>query len=254
MSDNNIGPGQLLRHAREQRGLTLDQIASETKISRRQLEALERDNLTTARDAFYRRAQIRAYAQAVRLDHNLVLAELDRTLTPSQTSEPEAETPRARRSIRAYGSALIVACVVALAVFGFAKWTASPEPEQWTPVTPLLAPSDSVTGISIEPANVAVASDAGLAAPPHFVAPPLTPEAPAPGESATELVVTTEPSGARVTVDGIGWGTSPITIRYLSPGDKRIRVSKEGYATEERVFQVVAGQPRGLDIQLADTP
>ena len=55
------------------------------------------------------------------------------------------------------------------------------------------------------------------------------------------LVVTTEPEGASVTVDGIGRGTTPATVLYLSVGNKIVRVTKEGYATEERSVQVTDG-------------
>ena len=49
------------------------------------------------------------------------------------------------------------------------------------------------------------------------------------------LVIITEPEGARVTINGVGWGTTPITIRHLPSGAKRIRVTKSGYQSEERV-------------------
>ena len=48
------------------------------------------------------------------------------------------------------------------------------------------------------------------------------------------LVVTSIPTGARVTVDGIAWGVTPLRIGYLPPGDKRIRVTKDGYVGAER--------------------
>ena len=70
----------------------------------------------------------------------------------------------------------------------------------------------------------------------------------------TELVVTTQPPGARVTVNGIGWGSSPATIRFLPAGSKRIRVIKEGYGSEERVVSLVEGRRSTLDIQLRGTP
>jgi hypothetical protein len=69
-------------------------------------------------------------------------------------------------------------------------------------------------------------------------------------DSVTELVVTTQPAGAQVTVNGIGWGLAPVTIRYLPAGDKRIRVSKEGYTTEERTVRLAEGRPKVLDIRL----
>src|SRR4051794_28273127 len=74
---NNAAVGELLRRARERRGLTLEQISNQTKISLRHLEALEQGNFSVVPSAFYRRAEIRAYARAVDLDQSLVLAEVD---------------------------------------------------------------------------------------------------------------------------------------------------------------------------------
>ena len=64
----------------------------------------------------------------------------------------------------------------------------------------------------------------------------------------------TQPAGARVTVDGIGWGLTPVTIRFLPPGNKRIRVSKDGYAATERVVSVAEGHRNTTDIQLRSEP
>jgi hypothetical protein len=54
----------------------------------------------------------------------------------------------------------------------------------------------------------------------------------------SRLVVTSNPAGARVTVDGIGWGVTPITIRHLSPGVKLVRVTKDGYVAQERAVNM----------------
>jgi hypothetical protein len=64
------------------------------------------------------------------------------------------------------------------------------------------------------------------------------------------LVVTTAPTGARVTVNGIAWGVTPLTIRYLPTGDKRIRVSKDGFAAQERTVRLAEGRSTTVDIQL----
>lgn len=56
--------------------------------------------------------------------------------------------------------------------------------------------------------------------------------------SKSQLVITSNPAGARVTVNGIAWGFTPITIRYLPPGDKTIRVTKDGYLGSERRVRI----------------
>ena len=61
------------------------------------------------------------------------------------------------------------------------------------------------------------------------------------------LVVITQPEGARVTINGVGWGMTPITIGHLPPGAKRVRVTKPGYQSEERV---VGGDPERPDATL----
>jgi hypothetical protein len=68
--------------------------------------------------------------------------------------------------------------------------------------------------------------------------------------SQSRLIVTSVPSGARVTVNGIGWGATPLTIRHLEPGPKRIRVSMDGYRSAEHTVTLVAGAPVQARLQL----
>jgi serine/threonine-protein kinase len=69
----------------------------------------------------------------------------------------------------------------------------------------------------------------------------------------TQLLVVSEPPGARVTVDGVGWGETPVTVSNLPPGVKRIRVTKAGYASAERVAQVNDERPTTVRISLQTT-
>jgi hypothetical protein len=64
------------------------------------------------------------------------------------------------------------------------------------------------------------------------------------------LIVITEPAGARVTINGVGWGTTPLTIRHLPPGAKRVRVTKAGYQSVERVVDATADRG-GATLRLA---
>ena len=91
-SEQPIGVGELLRSARARRGLALQQVSNETKIPLRYLEALEQDRLEVLPGGFYRRAHVRAYAQAVQLDPGL-LAQLERDLKASVPIEAAPERP-----------------------------------------------------------------------------------------------------------------------------------------------------------------
>jgi hypothetical protein len=58
-----------------------------------------------------------------------------------------------------------------------------------------------------------------------------------------QLRVTSVPSGARVTVNGIGWGQTPLTIDHLPPGIKSVRVTMDGYVSQEHVVDVRNNRP-----------
>ena len=64
--------------------------------------------------------------------------------------------------------------------------------------------------------------------------------------------IITQPEGAGVTVNGVGYGTTPLEIPYLPPGAKRIRVTKAGYETEERFFSSDVGRASSLRITLRE--
>jgi cytoskeletal protein RodZ len=266
--------GELLRRARERRGLTLEGVANETKIPHRHLDALEHDDLTAIPSQFYQRAEIRTYARAVGLDQSLALSQLESALKPAAVVETSPEVGRSHESKlpRTYVLTVLGVIAVAAATFGLAISERSPAfrgasaisgaPDlQPKPVLPIRDTSpDTVMSQREQPEPAALARPESVTAPTGVVDDAVRrvtmekSETPAAAGSVTELVVTTQPAGARVTVNGIGWGISPVTIRYLPPGDKRIRVSKEGYATEERVLQISEGQRRAADIELATAP
>src|ERR1044071_3090458 len=77
--------GQMLRVAREQRALTLEQISAMTNIPLAHLEAFERDDLSGVAPGMYQRAEIRAFADAVGLDVRVALAAAERPVPPPET-------------------------------------------------------------------------------------------------------------------------------------------------------------------------
>jgi len=117
------------------------------------------------------------------------------------------------------------------------------------------ASAKSAEPVAVEQPDAIAASDVRVAAPTETTETrPQADEPRPPVNAVTELVVTTEPAGARVTVNGIAWGVSPVTIRHLPAGNKHIRVTLEGYASQERVLKLDAGQQRALDISLESVP
>jgi cytoskeletal protein RodZ len=244
----------LLRRARENRGLTLELIARETRIPQRHLEALEQDDLTASSAGFYQRAEIRAYARAVGLDQEVLRV----AMRPVDVRDPWREVANTRKSTRSRTYALMAFAVVVVAVAALGRAISQPATEQSRPglgsgtVSPVAPAEPGSNGSPATPQGAAVAQSAAGS---EVVAQGTAEtETPALVNSVTEIIVTTQPAGARVTVNGIGWGVTPLTIHHMPPGDKRIRVSKEGYASEERVLRLDAGRSQALDIQLASAP
>jgi cytoskeletal protein RodZ len=188
---------------------------------------------------------LRTYAQVVGLDQRLALAELESALAPADTSgQPhEQQTEKAATSPLPYIA--MTAAAIAVVAMLFVRIDNAPQP---APSVEGRAATDSPAQASATPATATSPTTEPIL---PAVPAPEVPAAPAmPASSATELVVTTQPEGARVTVNGIGWGNSPARIQYLEPGEKRVRVSKEGYVAVERVLRLDHGAREALDITL----
>ncbi|HEX3684902.1 MAG TPA: RodZ domain-containing protein [Bryobacteraceae bacterium] len=66
--------GQKLRTIRLQRGLTLEDISAKTRISTRNLQAIERDDLSPIGSSFFYKSFVRQFAQQLSLDYSELAA------------------------------------------------------------------------------------------------------------------------------------------------------------------------------------
>ncbi len=272
---NPDGIATLLRQARERRGLTLEDVAQETKIPLERLAALEQFGLAGGHCGFYQRARIRAYARAVDLDERVVLAELDREAPPAAPPPVQRPPLAGIRSPRGQHIVTLVACAVILAGLSRTVWDASARdtdsyaaqvaptsrPERHAALRESPPAAAQAVSLVAQPPAVPAASaplvieSAPLVAVEDVQAPEPEARAQSPTPPApTELVITTEPGEARVAVNGVGWGSTPVTIQHLSPGEKRIRVTKDGYQAVERVTRVVEDHTTTVTIQLEPAP
>jgi transcriptional regulator with XRE-family HTH domain len=110
-ASNNAGFGRRLRMERERRTITLASISDNTKISQSLLEGLERDDVSRWPSGIFRRSFIRAYAQAIGLDTDVVGKEfLERFPDPVDPPPPVENTapttptvpPRVHPILRAF--------------------------------------------------------------------------------------------------------------------------------------------------------
>jgi len=239
--------GQALRRARQQRGLTVQQIAATTRIPARHFEALERDDLGALPGGMYRRAEVRAYADAVGLSRSTALAYLEKVDPPVAPNSPAHGT--ATSVERRPSNLIVVIASLGLVIAAVVMWgpsrelrpapAAPPPPSRPStndsplPVTADVAAATATSGVNGPGSGVP--SDSALAVAEHPPAPPV---------AEPELEIVTTPPGAHVTIDGVGWGVTPVAIRYLPPGAKRLRVTRDGYAAEQRVIRILADQPK----------
>lgn len=247
--------GDLLSAARERRGVTLQQIADESRIPRRHLEALERGDLAAVPSGPYRRGEVIAFAKIVGLDQHVALRHLESALAPAgrdEDSTPDLtrndhgpqRTPATVRTVAAV-SALALAAVIATVMWS-AEATLPPEtvpPEAVPRPTQSTPRSETTSSTTASPSRDLPTSTGGLPADENVDARPVASSGEAiedPATTGRRLVISSEPQGARVTVDDIGWGTTPLSLTNLTPGTKRIRVTRDGYSAVERTVRIVA--------------
>jgi transcriptional regulator with XRE-family HTH domain len=84
-----FGPG--LRRERERRGITLEQITAQTKIGASFFAGLERNDVSRWPGGIFRKAFLRAYAEAVGLDADRLVQQFLRLFPSSDDVTPAAE-------------------------------------------------------------------------------------------------------------------------------------------------------------------
>ena len=120
--------GASFKKGREARGLSLAQIADETRISTRFLGAIESENFHLLPGGIFNRSFIRAYAKFIGYDENEAIEDYARTLR--ERGDPEEETPKHRAMVYTDDSATharsrlftLLLAVIILAALSLAVW------------------------------------------------------------------------------------------------------------------------------------
>lgn len=133
--------GRRLREERERRGLTIEELARQTRIHARYFEAIERDDIGALPGGFFYRSFLRQYARLLELPEEVYQPEIDRSLAeeagkPYKVPERHIDVPplptpkRSRReeavwwTVRAGGLLLTIAACTGLYV-GWERWKQS---------------------------------------------------------------------------------------------------------------------------------
>jgi cytoskeleton protein RodZ len=120
--------GDKLKREREMRRITLDEISESTKIPRRYLESLERENFESLPGGVFNKGFVKAYARFLGLDEEQAVA--DYVAVAKEESAPEDQFPleiheKPDRELNPRKSQLpLIAAVVALVgvLGGYAAW------------------------------------------------------------------------------------------------------------------------------------
>ena len=130
--------GEVLRAAREDRGLTVEDVSARTRIRATLVRAIENDDFEPCGGAVYARGHIRSIAAVVAIDPAPLIAEYDRghqgdvppvaaVVTPVHTNDADIIARSNRRSPR-WGTAMAVA-LVAIIVLAAAELLAGNSPK-----------------------------------------------------------------------------------------------------------------------------
>ncbi len=133
--------GERLRAERERRGLTIEELAQQTRISARFFEAIERDDRSSLPGGFFYRSFVRQYARMLELPEEAYQGEIERSLSeesekPYQAPERHIDVPplptagRSRKEEALWWAARAGGLVAALALctaayVGWERWKAS---------------------------------------------------------------------------------------------------------------------------------
>src|SRR5687768_8346464 len=123
--------GRLLEHKRKERGLSLEEVEQATKIRKRYLTGLEREDYAVLPDAVYARGFLKTYANYLGLDgealsqqlKNSTKSQRERSSDYDPTPESDFEKPlitpsglRATRKRKVSNSAIVTVMVAVLAL------------------------------------------------------------------------------------------------------------------------------------------
>ncbi|REK76573.1 helix-turn-helix domain-containing protein [Paenibacillus paeoniae] len=159
--------GALLRKARDEKGLSLDDIQELTKIRKRYLEAIESGDYSVLPGTFYVRAFVKNYSEAVGLDpdevlrlyqHEVPAPAVETTTEPIPVRKPRKVKSHASERLGKIGFNLVmwlflILIIVVVWYFVINKKDESPGKADNTPITTSSSTPDPTTTTSAPPAS-----------------------------------------------------------------------------------------------------
>jgi transcriptional regulator with XRE-family HTH domain len=253
-SDTVVPPsfGTSLREARIRRNISLEDIAAHTKINRSFLLDLERNDLSKwPRNQFYCESYLRAYSTAIGLDPREVIDGFRKEFVASSAPRPVPPSRNAH-----WLNPVTIPIILALTFVGAYSMARLFAPDSSAAETPAAtAPAATTTGTPAAPGSGSrqVAPATSDAVTPKVEAPAPVSQAamPPPNEAPPvetrvrgELSVDSTPPGARVLINGIARGSTPLVLQNLPPGSYTIRLILPGRPGVTRSASITTERPR----------
>jgi len=238
-----MGPGARLKAAREDAGLSVDQVAQQLKLAPRQVRALESEDFAQLPGRTFARGFVRNYARLLNLDGDDLIAQLpDAAHAPAlaapslhSTSSTMGEVPTTRVDRSTFGRWLIplvlVACVVGAGAYEWYRNGLAPRSEPARSESP--APSNAAR----ESASTAGTATSALPNPLGPAVEPATDENRDSVASAPPAVA--EPSASAAAAEG----PAPIMLSYRGPSWTEVR-DRDGKVIVARL--IAAGSEQSI--------
>ncbi|MFQ1845930.1 cytoskeleton protein RodZ [Aeromonas veronii] len=170
-----VGPGQLLRNAREQLGWTREQVASRIHLRLTLIAAIESDTYDKHTSHTFIRGYLRTYAKLVGIPEETILAAYDKLgLTPPDNIDMQSFSRRSRQQANdsrlKVVTWLVILVLIALSVAWWWQSTArrsagdealaatEMSATSSTPAEPAITPPDAINTAPVEGATVAPAA------------------------------------------------------------------------------------------------
>ncbi len=147
--------GDRLRHARESRGMSLDEVATQTRIPIRHLQHIEREEWDALPATTYCVGFAKAYANAVGLNGPEMARELRERLGGTRTRAPAPEYYEPADPARVPPRSTLLIAVILLAVFvvGYLIWRSTLDEEPITPGVEMAVPETAAPQAQPTPAQ-----------------------------------------------------------------------------------------------------
>lgn len=116
--------GEKLRQAREERGISISEVAEQTRISPHYLDSIENDDYRTLPGGIFNKGFVKSYAKYVGIDEQEALQDYSRLIAQQEgvmDDEPKTYKPEVLTDDRTSGS-MIPTIIFAVIILGLMSW------------------------------------------------------------------------------------------------------------------------------------